>query len=81
MRISLGIMRYVAVYILYITHMYLHTGFGFSLELPREGGESTACPYFHSPPAHYDGPYRLHPALQYSSPGISRIFTNVYSSC
>jgi hypothetical protein len=63
-------------------HLHLHTGFGFSLELPREGGESTVCPYFHSSPAHYDGPYRLHPALQYSSPGkqAHTITLELYSS-
>ncbi|KAG5178436.1 kinase-like domain-containing protein, partial [Tribonema minus] len=43
-------------------------GFGYSLELPRDGGDATACPHFHSGGGPLDGPWRLHPLLPFSSP-------------
>ena len=44
-------------------------GMGFSADFPREGGTTLPCPHFMSgAQGRYEGLWRLHPVLKYSSP-------------
>lgn len=44
-------------------------GFGFSVDLPSNGGSSTPCPYFQTGArSGFEGVWRLHPVMAFSSP-------------
>lgn len=57
-------------------------GFGFSVDLPSNGSSSTPCPFFQTGArSGFDGTWRLHPVMAFSSPEATAPAGNSDVSC